>query len=99
MKVAKLAATAAVGLAVLGALVGMGNGDFILASSAVPCLFVAALFWSLAEIGEKLGPSPSHAGQADVSTAPVLEAVVPQLQEPTGADLKALERKLAAKRT
>lgn len=103
VKVAKLAAFAALALAAAGALLGMGSGDIVLLASAVPCLFVAALFWSLHEIGEKLGLASLVAAGADVATGIAREKDLnsPDVANPNetiGADLQALEQKLAAKR-
>lgn len=97
MKVAKIAAIGAIGFAGLGVLLAMSYGDVMFLAASVPFLFVAALFLSLAEIGERLERAQDG-----------LASAVPEISE-TGAevggsnghvpDLAALERKLAAKRS
>ena len=56
MMVAMRAAGAAAGLAGLGLVIKMAEGDAFIAASAESCLFVATLVWSLTEIGERIGP-------------------------------------------
>lgn len=96
MMVAKWAAFGALALAGLGLFVAAKDGDAILAASSVTALFVAALFWTLAEIGERLAPRPV----ASETPAPDIAQVdKPVSTVATGSgDLAELERKLAKKR-
>ena len=65
MIVARSAAWAAVALTGIGLLFAAQEGDIYLAASALSALFVAALFWTLAEIGDRLRLSVSSAAEDD----------------------------------
>lgn len=96
MMVAKVAALGALALAGLGLFVAATEGDIFLAASSLSALFVAALFWTLAEIGERISPClvPTEA-----ATKAAVEVTEEALLSPAGPhDLAELERKLAAKR-
>ena len=65
MFVARCAAWAAVALAVIGLLYAAIEGEAFLAAGAISALFPAALFWSLADIGDRLGPPVSGVADGD----------------------------------
>lgn len=94
MIVARTAAWVAVGLAVLGLMLALNYGDPLLGAAAVTVLFVAALFWSLADIGERLGePSPPAADRQ--APAPFPDAPASELNGPVST-LEDFDKKLAA---
>ena len=96
MMVAKWAAFGALALAGLGLFVAAKDGDIILAASSLTALFVAALFWTLAEIGERLSPRPVA---GDIPAPDIAQVEMSASVAMTGSgDLAELERKLAAKR-
>ena len=97
MLVAKSAAWAAVIIAAIGILMGFAAGDVFLLAAGVSTLFVAALFWTLAEIGTCIGEGPSPSPSATQPQA-VTEDEKHESRAPTGS-LEELERKLASKRT
>ena len=97
MMVAKLATVAALALSGLGLFAAMTEGDLFLAAAALSGLFVAALFWTLAEIGERLRPAP-EATLAPAAPAPIDPVARSEFDENGMPDLAALERKLAAAR-
>lgn len=104
MMVAKWAAFGALALAGLGFFVAAKDGDVILAASSISALLVAALFWTLAEIGERIGSRPVASEIPAQDLVPVTEAftvsATPTATSTTGShDLAELERKLAAKRS
>jgi hypothetical protein len=94
MIVARTAAWAAVGLAVLGLMLALSYGDPFLGAAAVSVLFVAALFWSLADIGDRLG-EPAPQAVARPATAPLHAAEAAEFEGPVST-LEDFDKKLAA---
>lgn len=96
MLVARIATWAAVGLAVIGLMLAVNDGDVFLAAAALSVFFVAALFWTLAEIGDRIRhqelnlviPQETGAG----------ETTVHEDAQPGNSTLRDLERKIAAAR-
>lgn len=101
MMVAKLATAAALALAGFGVLAGMVESDIMLAAAGLSSLFVAALFWTLAEIGERVGTAALPVAEVLAKPSPAPDAgpaTVVAFDETGAPDLAALEKKLAAKR-